>query len=152
MLIDLIPSKFISTSLAAHSLVVVGLVYQSDFLSSDPKKVSLVQESQGSVEVFFEAQKQVVKKKVVKPLKKLKRQYEKADLADKLVPKEEILEEEVQEISLKDIKALQNNSPDFQAFLKSLQDKIYERQVYPCLLYTSPSPRDQRGSRMPSSA
>ena len=25
-------------------------------------------------------------------------------------------------------------------------------QVSPCLLYTSPSPRDQRGSRMPSSA
>ena len=25
-------------------------------------------------------------------------------------------------------------------------------QVYDCLLYTSPSPRDQRGSRMPSSA
>ena len=25
-------------------------------------------------------------------------------------------------------------------------------EVYPCLLYTSPSPRDQRGSRMPSSA
>ena len=24
--------------------------------------------------------------------------------------------------------------------------------VYDCLLYTSPSPRDQRGSRMPSSA
>ena len=24
--------------------------------------------------------------------------------------------------------------------------------LYPCLLYTSPSPRDQRGSRMPSSA
>ena len=24
--------------------------------------------------------------------------------------------------------------------------------VVPCLLYTSPSPRDQRGSRMPSSA
>ena len=30
----------------------------------------------------------------------------------------------------------------------------YEKRnkVYPCLLYTSPSPRDQRGSRMPSSA
>ena len=28
----------------------------------------------------------------------------------------------------------------------------YEAQVRPCLLYTSPSPRDQRGSRMPSSA
>ena len=25
-------------------------------------------------------------------------------------------------------------------------------RLYPCLLYTSPSPRDQRGSRMPSSA
>ena len=25
-------------------------------------------------------------------------------------------------------------------------------EVYICLLYTSPSPRDQRGSRMPSSA
>ena len=25
-------------------------------------------------------------------------------------------------------------------------------QIYTCLLYTSPSPRDQRGSRMPSSA
>ena len=25
-------------------------------------------------------------------------------------------------------------------------------QILPCLLYTSPSPRDQRGSRMPSSA
>ena len=25
-------------------------------------------------------------------------------------------------------------------------------RIYGCLLYTSPSPRDQRGSRMPSSA
>ena len=35
------------------------------------------------------------------------------------------------------------------------RSQIYER-MYPdgqtCLLYTSPSPRDQRGSRMPSSA
>ena len=28
----------------------------------------------------------------------------------------------------------------------------YEAQVYTCLLYTSPSPRDKRQSRMPSSA
>ena len=28
----------------------------------------------------------------------------------------------------------------------------YPNQDYGCLLYTSPSPRDQRGSRMPSSA
>ena len=26
------------------------------------------------------------------------------------------------------------------------------KEIYSCLLYTSPSPRDQRGSRMPSSA
>ena len=29
---------------------------------------------------------------------------------------------------------------------------IYCAEVVSCLLYTSPSPRDQRGSRMPSSA
>ena len=28
----------------------------------------------------------------------------------------------------------------------------HARRISPCLLYTSPSPRDQRGSRMPSSA
>ena len=33
---------------------------------------------------------------------------------------------------------------------KGLSDE--ERQQFSCLLYTSPSPRDQRGSRMPSSA
>ena len=30
--------------------------------------------------------------------------------------------------------------------------KLQELMIYICLLYTSPSPRDQRGSRMPSSA
>ena len=30
--------------------------------------------------------------------------------------------------------------------------KMKRRVLYTCLLYTSPSPRDQRGSRMPSSA
>ena len=30
--------------------------------------------------------------------------------------------------------------------------KLVAVNLYPCLLYTSPSPRDQRGSRMPSSA
>ena len=30
------------------------------------------------------------------------------------------------------------------------EEKVEE--FYNCLLYTSPSPRDQRGSRMPSSA
>ena len=30
--------------------------------------------------------------------------------------------------------------------------KLYNNNLWNCLLYTSPSPRDQRGSRMPSSA
>ena len=34
--------------------------------------------------------------------------------------------------------------------LNALPDVV--NQYVPCLLYTSPSPRDQRGSRMPSSA
>ena len=34
-----------------------------------------------------------------------------------------------------------------------LRNAGYEFDIIPaCLLYTSPSPRDQRGSRMPSSA
>ena len=33
-----------------------------------------------------------------------------------------------------------------------LQDTNPNNQLWICLLYTSPSPRDQRGSRMPSSA
>ena len=36
-------------------------------------------------------------------------------------------------------------------YLKLLMDEIFGRKNF-CLLYTSPSPRDQRGSRMPSSA
>ena len=35
----------------------------------------------------------------------------------------------------------------------SINEKAeYDRKIKACLLYTSPSPRDQRGSRMPSSA
>ena len=32
------------------------------------------------------------------------------------------------------------------------QFTVFSHMDHPCLLYTSPSPRDQRGSRMPSSA
>ena len=37
---------------------------------------------------------------------------------------------------------------------KTVKWKVYVPETYDptCLLYTSPSPRDQRGSRMPSSA
>ena len=34
---------------------------------------------------------------------------------------------------------------------EQVHDSLYPN-LWPCLLYTSPSPRDQRGSRMPSSA
>ena len=37
--------------------------------------------------------------------------------------------------------------------IKNAQASFYSQEINkPCLLYTSPSPRDQRGSRMPSSA
>ena len=36
--------------------------------------------------------------------------------------------------------------------LTSAITKVLAKQAGTCLLYTSPSPRDQRGSRMPSSA
>ena len=37
-------------------------------------------------------------------------------------------------------------------FLLGVFTGLFIMHVYICLLYTSPSPRDQRGSRMPSSA
>ena len=53
------------------------------------------------------------------------------------------------------------NTSTLATWLSSLGIKVNEVRVIPdiekiiidtCLLYTSPSPRDQRGSRMPSSA
>ena len=37
-------------------------------------------------------------------------------------------------------------------FAETPQMEVVNTELYGCLLYTSPSPRDQRGSRMPSSA
>ena len=36
--------------------------------------------------------------------------------------------------------------------ISNLRKQASGHQYFTCLLYTSPSPRDQRGSRMPSSA
>ena len=49
------------------------------------------------------------------------------------------------------------DAPNIFDFSKATDEKsakrIYKKQLSKyCLLYTSPSPRDQRGSRMPSSA
>ena len=42
----------------------------------------------------------------------------------------------------------------FESHVTTVCERVHDAggQVYICLLYTSPSPRDQRGSRMPSSA
>ena len=41
---------------------------------------------------------------------------------------------------------------EVQAIADDISSKYVPPHVNICLLYTSPSPRDQRGSRMPSSA
>ena len=41
---------------------------------------------------------------------------------------------------------------DFTSDINDLERKLSPAERHLCLLYTSPSPRDQRGSRMPSSA
>ena len=45
-------------------------------------------------------------------------------------------------------------SPEMEYVAKreNLSPELIRDEVAACLLYTSPSPRDQRGSRMPSSA
>ena len=45
----------------------------------------------------------------------------------------------------------QDNGPSIQAILEQAAEKL-TTQLTPCLLYTSPSPRDRQKSRMPSSA
>ena len=64
-------------------------------------------------------------------------------------PKEEKLEEDVQIVEV-----FQNSSPIKIADLieKDATEIVADLMGIGCLLYTSPSPRDQRGSRMPSSA
>ena len=48
----------------------------------------------------------------------------------------------------------EDGSPDYEGIASVISDleEVQEVEIKPCLLYTSPSPRDQRGSRMPSSA
>ena len=47
---------------------------------------------------------------------------------------------------------VRNSSLRWPVPVDELQTLIGETVTHVCLLYTSPSPRDQRGSRMPSSA
>ena len=54
------------------------------------------------------------------------------------------------------IAAVAKNGKEALSLIKALQPDIaildIQMPFYTCLIYTSPSPRDQRGSRMPSSA
>ena len=53
----------------------------------------------------------------------------------------------------KEIKTVHRYDSNRLSVFKFIRDEIDKgRQVYICLLYTSPSPRDKRQSRMPSSA
>ena len=70
----------------------------------------------------------------------------------------ETLKQEIKKITNKDIQIniFEVKRPELEATLvaDSIARQIEGRVSYKraCLLYTSPSPRDQRGSRMPSSA
>ena len=44
------------------------------------------------------------------------------------------------------------DDPEVEAFKQMDQAGVAQVRVIPCLLYTSPSPRDRQKSRMPSSA
>ena len=45
-----------------------------------------------------------------------------------------------------------NGGFDYRKSSLEMLRRYLNEDTQPCLLYTSPSPRDQRGSRMPSSA
>ena len=47
---------------------------------------------------------------------------------------------------------VQKDQVESYAKRKGMELEVCERSLSPCLLYTSPSPRDKRQSRMPSSA
>ena len=60
---------------------------------------------------------------------------------------------EVEGVSLKRADSLARSLNGIEDFLATPESvRLHKELVASCLLYTSPSPRDQRGSRMPSSA
>ena len=53
---------------------------------------------------------------------------------------------------VKNVEDLKKSKPPLMVNRDELEAAVYGVVTIHCLLYTSPSPRDQRGSRMPSSA
>ena len=83
-----------------------------------------------------------------------KAQVERITSQGKLSPLEylaSIYQSEVEETRTR-IEAAKAAAPYVHARLASTEFKAAVTEITHCLLYTSPSPRDQRGSRMPSSA
>ena len=72
-----------------------------------------------------------------------------------------MMEERLDELDIPMVDSINAESDMPTAFTVSLDYKVgtttgicafYQAQTHPCLLYTSPSPRDRQKSRMPSSA
>ena len=73
--------------------------------------------------------------------------------------KKMVAEEQIQSVKKPSLKLIARMIQDFEVTNEKLSDVRYVgtynfrfNEANVCLLYTSPSPRDQRGSRMPSSA
>ena len=64
------------------------------------------------------------------------------------------IDEDIERLNREKEDAVANQDFEKAASLRDQADKFRKKkeQIKNCLLYTSPSPRDQRGSRMPSSA
>ena len=62
-----------------------------------------------------------------------------------------LLEDEI-DISRGDVIVPSDGLPEVSDTIEAKVCWMSDEPLWPCLLYTSPSPRDQRGSRMPSSA
>ena len=65
----------------------------------------------------------------------------------------EALIDALRDSAVKNLTVISNNAGvDGFGLGKLLETRQIKKMISSCLLYTSPSPRDQRGSRMPSSA
>ena len=69
----------------------------------------------------------------------------------RIIESDEVLEDETKAEQLQKLMN-QKESHYLSVELQEVERTHIGWEVHPCLLYTSPSPRDQRGSRMPSSA
>lgn len=124
------PFKFIIASILVHGAL-VGLFILSNALDTSDILSLVDANPNGSVEMLFNNQTEEVKREIKKIIKKkIKAKREVVDLGE--LPAEDVDEEEqVHKISLDDLKAVSNLSPEWKAFLKSLQAEISKRQHYP---------------------